>query len=294
VGILQLESRRLDRFNQERFEFLQLITGRIAAFLDNANLYLKTETQLVELKKLYDEVAYLVQLKTDMIRIASHDLRNPLGGISYYLQRLQADKDNLTEKQEDRLEKIAENVKKMNRITTDILSLEKIDQMAQEHKPEVFDLKAKIERIVNEQSDFAIRKSQHLTMNLPNDDVFIDGDESLLHEAITNLINNAIKYTPTDGNIEVKLRANERTGEAIVTVTDDGYGIPEDQQERLFSPFYRVNTRETSEIEGTGLGLHLVKNIINRHDGEMIFESVYGKGSRFGFNIPLLTSPPLA
>jgi signal transduction histidine kinase len=70
-------------------------------------------------------------------------------------------------------------------------------------------------------------------------------------------------------------------------VRDTGYGVPDDQQERLFSPFFRARTTETRFIEGTGLGLHLVKNIILRHEGEMMFESVYGKGSVFGFDIPL-------
>jgi len=70
-------------------------------------------------------------------------------------------------------------------------------------------------------------------------------------------------------------------------VTDTGYGIPEGQQQRLFSPFFRARSKETAQIEGTGLGLHLVKNIIERHNGQMIFASTYGQGSYFGFRLPL-------
>ena len=74
---------------------------------------------------------------------------------------------------------------------------------------------------------------------------------------------------------------------AVVTVEDTGYGIPESLQKRLFQPFYRAKTDETEHIEGTGLGLHLVKNIVERHNGQMIVHSVYGKGSIFGFMLPI-------
>ena len=113
-----------------------------------------------------------------------------------------------------------------------------------------------------------------------------EGDPMLLYEAISNIIGNAIKYTPKAGTVHVWLTVEGQS--ACVRVHDNGYGIPEEQQERLFSPFYRVQTEETQEIEGTGLGLHLVKNIIERHNGNMVFSSVYGEGSTFGFNLPLM------
>jgi signal transduction histidine kinase len=99
-----------------------------------------------------------------------------------------------------------------------------------------------------------------------------------------NLINNAIKYTPPAGRVDVHLRLDANN--AIFEVKDNGYGVPEEQQARLFEPFYRVRTNETKKIEGTGLGLHLVKNIVDRHNGRMIFSSVYGEGSTFGFTLP--------
>src|SRR5690606_9465640 len=94
-----------------------------------------------------------------------------------------------------------------------------------------------------------------------------------------------------EGSIYVSLEIEDN--QAKVRVQDTGYGIPEDQQERLFSPFFRAKTTETRFIEGTGLGLHLVKNIIERHDGKMFFESIYGEGSNFGFDVPLPGKKPL-
>jgi signal transduction histidine kinase len=94
----------------------------------------------------------------------------------------------------------------------------------------------------------------------------------------------AIKFKPGNGTITITM---ENDGEAVIfEVIDTGYGIPEDMQSRLFQPFYRAKTRETANIEGTGLGLHLVKNIIERHNGRMIFRSRYKEGSTFGFQIP--------
>jgi PAS domain S-box-containing protein len=287
VGVLQLETRRADRFNQERFQFLQLITGRIAAFLDNANLYHQTQVQVKELTKLYQDVAHLEQLKTDMIRIASHDLKNPLSVISVYTDMLKADADAvLSEPQKKQLQNIQNSAYRMERITKSILSLEKIEQMAHNQSHEQVNLAMQMRIALGEQMDFAVRKSQALTSAIPEGSVYVEGDPTLLYEAISNIIGNAIKYTPKVGAVHAWLTLDNEW--ACVRVRDNGYGIPEEQQERLFSPFYRVQTEETQEIEGTGLGLHLVKNIIERHNGKMVFSSVYGEGSTFGFDLPLM------
>ncbi|MFN8374065.1 MAG: ATP-binding protein [Anaerolineae bacterium] len=107
-----------------------------------------------------------------------------------------------------------------------------------------------------------------------------------MQQAVSNLVDNAIKYTPDSGSVHVALR--HREGMARFEVTDSGYGIPETEQSNLFQPFKRVKTEETKTIEGTGLGLYSVKRIIERNRGEIIFTSQYGKGSTFGFTLPLV------
>ena len=119
---------------------------------------------------------------------------------------------------------------------------------------------------------------------LTRDALVVSGDDAQLYEAVTNLVNNAIKYTPEGGKIDIILRIENSHVEFVVK--DTGYGIPDEKQKQLFRPFYRVKTEETLNIDGTGLGLHLVQNIIKRHNGEMIFNSIYGKGSTFGFTLP--------
>jgi len=114
--------------------------------------------------------------------------------------------------------------------------------------------------------------------------VVIEADPAQMREAVDNLIGNALKYTPPGGS--VTLRLTERSGHAVFEVEDTGPGIPDELQPRLFTPFFRARAAETAAVEGTGLGLHLVKNIVERHGGKMRFHSTYGRGSMFGFEIP--------
>ena len=149
------------------------------------------------------------------------------------------------------------------------------------------DLQGVVSRAIDEYQSQAAAKFQAMTTILVEAGVAnIVGDEAQLYEAVTNLLSNAIKYTPNEGAITVELAVTPQN-EVCYKVQDTGYGIPEDRQSRLFEPFYRSKTAETATIEGTGLGLHLVKNIIERHKGEMVFRSVYREGSTFGFKLPL-------
>ena len=286
VGFMQLESRRANRFDEERFDLITSVTGRVAAYLDNANLYQQTQDQLDELKRLYDEVRYLEQLKTDMIRIASHDLKNPLSGILGYVDLLREYGDNLTEEQQEYISEMRSAVRKMTRITGSILSLERIEHMAQNQTQDMFDFCELVEGCIAEHITYAGQKDQAFTFQLPkNQSIPVMGDPFQIHEALTNLISNAIKYTPNGGKIHIGLKQDGC--QAIVRVVDTGFGIPKDQHDRIFSPFFRAHSKETTAIEGTGLGLHLVRNIIQRHKGQMIFNSIYGEGSTFGFMLPV-------
>jgi len=290
IGVLNLETLRTDAFTVDTLNFLRLIAGRIATALDNARLYRQTEQQLMELQQLYVQVSNLEQLKTDMIRIASHDLRNPTTGILGFLEMLTVHSDDpLTEKQESYLSKIKTAAESIQRITSGILSLERIEEIANQSQMEKADLLELINQSLQDINDMLEAKQQQLTLKLRQEPTIIEGDPLQLKEAIVNLLNNAIKYTPEGGEITVTLAAE---GDSLhFSVVDTGYGIPEAQQKRLFQPFFRARTSETKAIEGTGLGLHLVKNIVQRHQGSIIFQSEYGTGSTFGFTLPLKSQP---
>jgi PAS domain S-box-containing protein len=287
VGILSLATSKSGHFTEQIFDFLKLLTSRVAVAVDNARLHQKTETQLAELQTLYDQVSKLEQMKTDMIRIASHDLRNPLATISGYMELLRMELEDLsTESMIDHIDSIDQSVRRMMKMVSGILSLERIEETLQEGAEETFDLGERVYNIFHEQIPQAQLKSLKMHLNTLDIEVPVKADPLQIEQAIANLIGNAIKYTPENGDVTVRLTIDGQR--ACFEVIDTGYGVPEAQQKRLFQPFFRAKTRETQEIEGSGLGLHLVKTIIERYGGEMVFSSVHGEGSTFGFVLPLV------
>ena len=282
IGVLNLETSKPERFRQESFTVLSLIAARMAAAVDFASLYQLSQQQLAELQKLYARVSELEQLKTDMIRIAAHDLRNPLSSIIGFTELLLTGDDPLSNDQQEMIGLMRRAGRQMQSIITNILSLQRIEQ--QGYNRERINLAEVAHHAYEDLLDRAKAKALHFTIGIPDMPLCVEGDPAQLREAIDNLINNAIKYTLEGGAVRVKL--GEKNGMIAFEVQDTGIGVPEDQQARLFQPFFRAASVETARIEGTGLGLHLVKNIIERHGGRMHFESVYRQGSTFGFELP--------
>jgi PAS domain S-box-containing protein len=287
IGLLNLDTDQPDRFTGDVFAFIQMIANRIASAVENAQLYRELDAQFNTMRGLYEQVSELEQVKSDMIRVASHDLRNPLGAVHGYLQLLDMDRDQFAQLHRDYFTAMRDAVDRMRGIVEDILSLERIEEMAQQDTGVPVDLAEQAARAVHEH---AAQAAQHdLTLKLEEngvDSLPVVGDVYQLYEAMTNLIGNAIKYTPAGGTVTVRLRRDDNWG--VFEVVDTGYGIPADKQARLFQPFYRVSTPETAAVEGTGLGLHLVHNIVKRHRGEIIMESAHGEGSTFGFRLPII------
>ncbi|MBL8146536.1 MAG: PAS domain-containing protein [Anaerolineae bacterium] len=291
LGVVSLETDDPARFTPEVFEFTNLLTARMAAAIENARLYQLSQGQLAELRDLYEQVSALEQIKTDMIRIASHDLRSPLGVIMGYLDLLQFDLDGqLNEEQRGFFDAMKRAADRMQRMTTDILALERAQTVRMQPHGRL-QLDHLVRKVVDDFEDNAAHKGVKLVRDIPTERVPIVGDPISLSEAIGNLVSNAIKYTPSGGTVEVRLKRERKAAELLIV--DNGIGIPEADQDKLFSPFYRVKNDETLGIDGTGLGLYLVRKIVEQHSGEIIFCSEHGKGSTFGFRIPVFVTSAL-
>lgn len=285
IGLLNLETDDSAKFTEDVFEFAQLLASRIAAAIENARLYSSLQAKVSELQDLYEQVSALEQLKTDMIRIAAHDMRSPLAVIFSYVEMLREDlAPHMEEHHKIYLNAIQQSVSRITRMSSEILTLERVQDSTSVPDQRV-SLAMVVQRVADEHGDEIRQKQQTIGVSLPEESTVVLGEPTELVEAVSNLISNAIKYTPDGGRVEARLRVEDNS--VILEVEDNGFGIPDEEQARIFEPFHRVKTRETRLIDGTGLGLYLVRKIVERHGGTTHFRSTYGQGSVFGFRLPL-------
>jgi two-component system NtrC family sensor kinase len=232
------------------------------------------------------DITYLKELdtmKSDFVATVSHDLRSPLANISGYALLL-PEAGKLNETQQEFVEGIRQSVVRMTTLINNLLDLGKIEaRVGMEMKP--CQLAAVINEVAKSLMEQARTKEIALQLDLPPKLPLVLGDQVRLDQVVSNLVSNAIKFTPEGGVVTVSTR--EEKDEVVVEVKDTGIGISLGDQVHLFEKFYRVSSEETREIEGTGLGLAIVKSIIEGHDGRVWVESEPGQGSTFGFALPI-------
>lgn len=245
------------------------------------------QARLDELTALHNRVSELEQLKTDMLRLGAHDLRSPLMVIMNYGRYLADDLKAMpeTESQQTYVQEILESAERMLVISHDILDATRIEQLLDTSAFETIDFTEVLLSAADGLRTNAILKNHTFTVEIDDAPLHGLGDVPMLREAAGNLISNAIKYTPDGGKIAVMLK--KEGGELVFSVKDNGYGVPQDTVDKLFQPLNRVGTKEARRQAGTGLGLHLVKRIVERHNGTVFFETKVKQGSTFGFRLPL-------
>jgi len=223
----------------------------------------------------------LNRLKTQMIRMASHDLKNPLSRVMAYAEMIDMD-TTLTERSKRYLKSIELASKEMLMLIQDILSLEQL-RSGKLNLTRV-DLNLLLQEIgVRYEYDMQKKEQTYIT-ELPETPVSVQADHNQLGQTLSNLISNASKYTPNGGLITVRLTPGDES--IRIDIQDTGYGIPAEALDKLFTEFYRVKTAQTADIAGTGLGLSLVKSVIENHGGTITVTSVEGVGSTFTVLLP--------
>lgn len=225
------------------------------------------------------------ELRKQFIGSATHDLKNPLFVISGYTDMLGTIPDVVDSEQAQHFIKaIRRGVGTMNTLVADILDLLQLESEVNLEKTEVPLTDFLIETVKDMRLGAEEKGLQYLVYP-PDEEVIVVIDPLRMVRVLENLISNAIKYTPTGGEVVVQAKVGHTT--VVIEVIDTGLGIPEEMLSNIFNPFERVNAEEHMAQEGTGLGLSIVKTLVEQHQGTVEVESVLGEGSTFRVILPL-------
>jgi PAS domain S-box-containing protein len=225
------------------------------------------------------------KLKSDFISIASHQLRTPLSAINMYTRMLQDGMaGQLTEQQRNFTQIVLGSVGRMNELIDTLLNITRIEAGGLSIKQQQLRIDELLANLLIEFTPAAEKKKISLSSMLHINKPEVVSDSLLLREVCSNLIGNAIKYTPENGSVHVSLTD---TGKNITChVTDTGYGIPLKEQKYIFTKFFRAENISKQDVSGTGLGLYLTKALVEQLGGEVWFNSRENDGTTFSFSIP--------
>lgn len=230
------------------------------------------------------------RLKSQMVRMTSHDLKNPLFATITYMQLLEEDVEGM-ESARRNIASIWKQLDRMERIVNGILDLEKIESGAPPF--ETCDLRHLLNNAIRSFEDLATRRKQSLTLSVDAPLLPVLGDGPQLEQVFANLIDNALKFTPEGGSVRVLAEFQENN--VIVSIEDTGMGIPREIQSQVFDRYFRA-IEIKDKIPGAGVGLSLVKAIVDRHRGRIWLRSEEGKGTTFYITLPVVAdlSPVIA
>ncbi|MFA6603696.1 MAG: ATP-binding protein [Patescibacteria group bacterium] len=233
------------------------------------------------------------QIKSEFVSLASHQLKTPLTAIKWTVESLLDGADTMTANQKQMLADMDTTAERLNRLVSDLLNVSRIETGRKFNivkKPT--DIAAVIRKAAAEASVVAAKRQVVIDASKLPDDLICDVDEAKIHEVFANIIGNAVKYSSEAGRVEIGVSATDQRGPTIY-VKDGGIGIPKTQQAKVFQRFFRASNVE-ADIEGTGLGLYIVRAIVEKHGGRVWFESEEGFDTTFFVALPAVAPTPAA
>jgi signal transduction histidine kinase len=283
IGTLNLDDNKPDAFDPHEGQLLTIAAAQAATIIENARLYESLKERARRLKLAYDEMKELNRLKSEFVQNVSHELRTPLTFIRGYVDLLlEGTLGELAPQQAEALRVVSMKTQVLTRLVNDVITLQKAEMTALDLAP--VSLTDLIEVGVRGAEIAALEAGLTLSYEAPTDLPPVLGDRSRLGQVLDNLIGNALKFTPHGGRIEIRV---EDAGDfERVSVSDTGIGIPADKLERVFEPFYQIDGSSTRRFGGAGLGLAIVRQIVEAHGGKVSVISEVGKGSTFIFTVP--------
>ncbi|MEE9224958.1 MAG: GAF domain-containing protein [Bacteroidota bacterium] len=275
VGVLNVEDTKLHAFDETDATVLETLCEQIGVAIKRARLY-------DELKRANMKLTELDKMKSEFLGIVSHDFRSPLSSIVLAAKSLLRNKDGgRNERVNEYLSIIMEQANRLAQLAEDTLSITRMEAGRLSYHFNIVN----VERLIQDAIAMVRFSSLHtLALNVDSKVSYIKGDQTKLRQVIQNLVSNAVKYSPKGGTVSITV-AESSSDEIMVTVSDDGMGIPSEQLDRLFHKFSRVDMAGAREIKGSGLGLWICKEVVGAHGGRIWVESELGKGSTFKFSL---------
>ncbi len=281
IGVIALESKEADTFKEENMDFVVRLADHAAIAIQNAMLF--------------QQVQRANEAKTEFVSFVSHELKQPMTSMKGYIDLLTKGIGGpVNDNQMQFLKIIRSNVERMNRLVQDLLDISRIESGR---------LRLEIDKVQPEEvvSESVRAFEQEIKAKQQNLQVHIDaaaplpaveGDRGRLIQVLTNLVSNASKYTPENGDITIEVKPTTMDDEAFVlwSVQDTGIGMTQEELERLFTKYFRSDNPMVRSVQGTGLGLVITQSIVELHGGQIWVESEPNEGSTFSFTIPVVTS----
>ena len=306
LGIIYIDNRlKSGVFTERHLAMLSAFGNQAAVAIQNARLYDNLRGSLEERLRLQDELhsqetqrlalEEASRLKSDFIGFVAHELRNPLTTIRGYVQTILADEEQTLDEETkhefyEAIEADSDRLLDMINELLDVSRLEAGRPLSLSLKE--IDLRGLLEKLARRHKFYKFFTPKHSIVTDLADDLpeTITADEDKLNQILSNLLSNAIKYSPDGGQITLTARW-EREGQLLISVKDSGVGMSQEQCGRLFRQYERIDRDSIKNIPGTGLGLYLVKSLVELHGGEISCESAAGQGSAFLVRLPV---PPPA
>ncbi|HJT21898.1 MAG TPA: GAF domain-containing sensor histidine kinase [Nitrospira sp.] len=298
IGALTVDRLQEHALNEEDLDVMVTVANQLAIALEHASAYREIEElnvgleekvreRTAQLEAANEQLKELNQLKSTFVSVVSHELRTPMTSIRVYVENmLDGLTGTLTEKQKQYLGRIQFNIDRLTRMIIDLLDLSRMEAGWVELRQESVAIHELMHEVVDNMRSIAGGKSVTLEARSVSSVDAIQADRDKVTQILTNLIGNAIKFTPSGGRVRVTAEFLEDDGMLRFCVSDNGCGIPPDEVPRVFEKFFRGLTT-TSETRGAGLGLAIVKSLVELHGGQIWVDSILGSGSSFFFTLPL-------
>jgi signal transduction histidine kinase len=285
LGVLDVESHQTDAFSKADEHLLLALADQIATALERIRLLSEAERRADELARTLKQQEELARLRDEFIQNVSHEFRTPLSIVTGYTEILDSGEFGpLPAEYKQPVSIIAKRVRLLTKLVEDLTSL--LDLQAHRGDFTSLHIGDVLHPMYAGIRTRALAERIELDLDLPSGLPLIRGEETLLRKVVENLVDNAIKFTPPHGRVHLSVKSDD--GHLWLEISDTGIGIPKEEQPRIFERFYQVDGSSTRRFGGTGLGLALVKEIVELHGGQIFVNSKVGQGSTFQIKLPAL------